>query len=118
VAEIYDQVGGPDGMRTAVTVFYNRVTADEELGRWFDGVDLDRLKAHQRAFLAAAFGGPQLFSGRGLRDAHADLEITDAAFDRIVATLLTSLADLGVPKEAVGAVGERLEVARPDIVTA
>ncbi|WP_448005911.1 group I truncated hemoglobin [Agromyces bauzanensis] len=116
--EIYDQVGGPDGMRAAVTVFYNRVVADEELSRWFEGVDLERLKAHQRAFLAAAFGGPQLFSGRSLHDAHAGLEITDAAFDRIVMTLLTSLADLGVPNDAVVGVGERLERARGDIVGA
>ncbi|KRE21003.1 group 1 truncated hemoglobin [Agromyces sp. Soil535] len=118
MTEIYDQLGGPDGLRTAVTVFYNRITADEELGPWFEGVDLDRLKAHQRAFLTAAFGGPQVFSGRGLREAHADLAITDAAFDGMVTTLLRSLADLGVPKEAVGAVGERLEGARADIVTA
>lgn len=118
MAEIYDQLGGPDGVRTAVTVFYNRVTADPELGRWFQGVDLDRLKAHQRAFLTSAFGGPQVFSGRSLREAHADLEITDAAFDSMVSTLLTSLADLGVPTHAVTAVGERLEEARPDIVTA
>ena len=116
--EIYDQLGGPDGVRTAVAVFYNRVTADEEVGRYFEGVDLERLKAHQRAFLTAAFGGPQVFSGRGLREAHAELEITDAAFDTMVATLLTSLADLGVEKHAVGVVAERLESARVDIVTA
>jgi hemoglobin len=118
VAEIYDQLGGPDGVRTAVTVFYNRVTVDPVLGKWFKDVDLDRLKAHQRAFLTAAFGGPQVFSGRGLREAHAHLEITDAAFDIMVSTLLTSLADLGVPTHAVTAVGERLEGARADIVTA
>lgn len=116
--EVYDQLGGPDGVRTAVTVFYNRLTADPELGRWFEGVDLERLKAHQRAFLTAAFGGPQVFSGRSLREAHADLEITDAAFDAMVSTLLTSLADLGVAKEAVTAVGERLERARSEVVTA
>ena len=59
-----------------------------------------------------------MFSGRGLREAHADLAITDAAFDAMVSTLLTSLADLGVPKEAVTAVGERLEGARSEVVTA
>jgi hemoglobin len=32
--------------------------------------------------------------------------------------LLTSLADLGVAKEAVTAVGERLEGARAEVVTA
>lgn len=118
MTELYDQMGGPDGVRTAVTVFYHRVVADPELGHWFDGVDLERLKAHQRAFLAAAFGGPQVFSGRSLADAHAGLEVTDAAFDRIVRTLLTSLDDLGVAHEAVTRVAERLEDVRSEIVTA
>jgi hemoglobin len=118
MTELYDEVGGPDGVRTAVSVLYRRVVADEELGPWFRDVDLDRLRSHQRAFLSAAFGGPQVFSGRSLAAAHDGLEITDAAFDRIVQTLLTSLADLGVRHEAIARVGERLELARADVVTA
>ncbi|GAA2044845.1 group 1 truncated hemoglobin [Agromyces tropicus] len=118
MTELYDEVGGPDGVRTAVALLYRRVVADDELGPWFRDVDLDRLRSHQRAFLSAAFGGPQVFSGRGLADAHAGLEITDAAFDRIVQTLLTSLADLGVGHGAVARVGERLERVRGEIVTA
>ncbi|MFC9918071.1 group I truncated hemoglobin [Agromyces binzhouensis] len=118
MTELYDEVGGPDGVRTAVALLYRRVVADDELGPWFREVDLDRLRAHQRAFLAAAFGGPQAFSGRSLAEAHEGLEITDAAFDRIVQTLLTSLADLGVAHDAVARVGERLEQVRGDVVTA
>ncbi|MDL9979166.1 group I truncated hemoglobin [Microbacterium sp. ASV49] len=114
--EIYDELGGADGLRTAVSVMYGRVTTDDELAHWFADIDVDRLKAHQRAFLAAAFGGPQLFGGRALAQAHSDLEITDAAFDRIVGTLMTALADLGVSNEAVIAVGQRLETTRADIV--
>ena len=116
--EMYDRLGGPDGVRTAVSVFYQRVVADPELAPWFEGIDLDRLQAHQRAFLAAAFGGPQVFSGRSLSEAHAGLEVTDAAFDRIVETLMTALDDLGVDPQAVVAVGERLESVRGEIVTA
>lgn len=118
MTELYDELGGPDVVRTAVSVLYQRVTADDELGPWFADIDLERLKAHQRAFLSAAFGGPQVFSGRSLAEAHSDLEITDAAFDRIVQTLLTSLADLGVAAAAVTRVAERLELARADVVTA
>lgn len=115
--EIYDRLGGPDGVRTAVDVFYRRVTADPELAPWFEGVDLERLQSHQRAFLAAAFGGPTVFSGRSLSEAHGDLAITDEAFDRIMETLMTALADLGVDPHAVVAVGERLEGLRGEIVT-
>ena len=115
---IYDELGGHDGVRTAVAVMYHRIVADPELAPWFEGIDVERLQAHQRAFLAAAFGGPQVFSGRSLGAAHHDLAITDAAFDKVVASLMTALADLGVAKEAVGVVGERLEGMRADLVTA
>lgn len=116
--EVYDELGGIDGVRTAVTMLYRRVLADPELAPWFDGIDLDRLKAHQRAFLAAAFGGPQVFGGRDVATAHAGMAITDAAFERIVETLLIALDDLGVDREAVTRVGGRLEDLRPAIVTA
>lgn len=116
--EVYDELGGIDGVRTAVTVLYRRVLADPELAPWFDGVDLERLKSHQRAFLGAAFGGPLVFGGRGVAEAHSTMAITDAAFERIVETLLTALGDLGVAHEAIARVGARIEDLRADIVTA
>lgn len=115
---IYEELGGSDGVRTAVTVMYHRIVADPELAPWFEGIDTERLKSHQRAFLAAAFGGPQVFTGRSVGDAHAGMEITDAAFDRVVQSLMTALADLGVENRAVLTVGARLEDMRGDIVTA
>lgn len=115
---IYDALGGVDGVRTAVSIMYRRVLDDPELAPWFAGIDLDRLQAHQRAFLAAAFGGPQVFSGNDAATAHRGLAVTDDAFTRVAASLLTALADLGVASEAVTAVGERLEALRGDVVTA
>jgi hemoglobin len=115
---VYDEIGGAPAVKAAVTVFYDRVTADPELEQWFKDVDLTRLKAHQRAFLAAALGGPELFSGRGLDTAHADLAITSEAFDAVVQHLATTLHDLGVEDDIVARVGERLEGLRGEVVTA
>ncbi len=115
---VYDEIGGAPAVKAAVTVFYDRVTADPELAQWFEGVDLRRLKAHQRAFLASALGGPELFSGRGLDAAHADLRITPEAFDAVVEHLAVTLHDLGASDDIVGRVRVRLEGLRGDIVTA
>jgi len=117
-ATIYEQVGGNDVVKTAVTVFYNRVVDDDSLAKWFDGIDISRLRAHQRAFLAAALDGPRVFAGRDLIAAHAGMDITDDAFDSIVAHLLTVLGDLDVAAHAVARVAQRLEELRPEIVTA
>ncbi|WP_161972377.1 group I truncated hemoglobin [Glaciihabitans arcticus] len=115
---IYDQVGGQAVVKSAVTVFYNRVLDDESLARWFDGVDLSRLKAHQRAFLTAALDGPEIFTGRDLATAHAHMAITDDAFSTIIEHLVTALTDLGIDQTAIAAVGVRLQGLRSAIVTA
>lgn len=115
---LYDELGGSAVVKTAVTVFYHRVLEDPELAQWFDGVDLDRLRAHQRAFLTTALGGPHIFNGRALEAAHAGMEITDTAFTAIVEHLATALRDLDIEEEAIEAIGERLEGLRDRIVTA
>lgn len=115
---VYDEIGGAPTMKAVVTVFYDRVVADPQLEKWFRDVDMTRLKAHQRAFLTAALGGPEVFSGRSLEAAHADLEITGDAFDAVVEHLASSLHDLGVPDEVVESVRARLDGSRDEIVTA
>lgn len=115
---IYDKLGGSDVMKTAVTVFYNRVVDDDNLAKWFEGVDLSRLRAHQRAFLTAALDGPRLFAGRDLTASHAGMEITDDAFEAIVNHLLTVLADLDIDEAAIEQVGARLDALRDQIVSA
>jgi hemoglobin len=114
---IYDQIGGQPVIKTATTVFYSRVTSDEALAQWFDGVDISRLRAHQRAFLAAALDGPQLFTGLDLGETHAAMAITDDAYTRVVAHLITTLDDLGVQEDILTEVEARLESLRSLVVT-
>ena len=115
---IYDQVGGHAMIKTAVNVFYGRVTDDAALARWFDGIDISRLRAHQRAFLAAALDGPQLFTGKSLHDAHAGMDIDDAAYTRVIEHLIVTLDDLGVAEPLLTEVEARLESLRTQIVQA
>ena len=113
---LYDEIGGQAAIKSAVTVFYNRVTEDETLAAWFDGVDLSRLRAHQRAFLATALDGPPVFAGRNLAEAHAGMEITDDAFTTIVQHLAVTLEDLAVAPTIIEKVRERLEAVRGEVV--
>jgi hemoglobin len=115
---IYDSIGGSPAVRAAVDDFYTRVLADGQLAPFFTDVDLGRLKAHQRAFIAAAIGGPEIYSGRDMGAAHAGLGIADADFDAVVEHLVDTLAGLGVPEETIGRIGEALAPLRSAIVTA
>ena len=115
---IYDQIGGHAAVKAAVELFYQRVTADPLLKPWFADVDMQRLKGHQRAFLAAALGGPEMFSGRDMGAAHASLDITGPAFDAVCEHLTITLRDLGVDSETIGQVTARIAPYKEQIVQA
>lgn len=115
---IYDNIGGADAVGAAVDDFYARVLADPRLAPFFSETDMTRLKSHQRAFIAAAIGGPQLYAGRDMGAAHAGLGISGADFDAVVGHLVDTLTGLGVPEETIGQIGAALTPLRADIVTA
>ena len=117
-ADLYRSIGGSVVVATVVDVLYDRLTADPELSPWFDGVDLRRLKSHQRAFLTIALGGPDDFAGRNLTEAHGDLAITDDAFDRLLAHLVAALTDLGLPDEGIAVISDRINALRDQVVAA
>lgn len=105
---IYDDIGGAEAVAAAVDDFYRRVLDDELLAPWFAGVEVRRLKAHQRAFVTAAIGGPDEYAGRSMADAHAGLGVTPEAFARVVDHLVDALLGLGVPDEVIGTIGATL----------
>lgn len=113
---IFDAIGGAPAVQAAVDDFYVRVLADPALAPVFVGADLNRLKAHQRAFIAAAVGGPQLYGGRDMATAHAGLGITDVQFDAVVGHLVDTLTGLGVPGDTIAQIGAALMPLRTDIV--
>jgi hemoglobin len=115
---IYDSIGGAGAVQAAVEDFYIRLMADPQLAPFFAGTDLTRLKAHQRAFIAAAIGGPEIFDGRDMASAHAGLGIASAHFDAVVEHLADTLTGLGVPEETIAQISGALAPLRADIVTA
>ncbi len=115
---IYDDLGGEATVRAAVDDFYRRVLGDPHLAGYFAGVDLDRLKAHQRAFLSQALAGPATYTGRSMHAAHAALGITDTAFDRVLGHLMDTLIGAGVGATPRAVIAAGLAPLRADIVTA
>jgi hemoglobin len=114
---IYDSIGGAPAVHVAVDDFYTRVLADPNLAPFFTDVNLARLKSHQRAFIAAAIGGSEIYAGRDMAAAHAGLDIADADFDAVVGHLVDTLTGLGVPAEVIAEIGAALAPLRSDIVT-
>src|ERR1700722_13066374 len=96
---LYQALGGEAAVDAAVDVFYRKVLADDRISAFFDGVDMDRQAAKQKAFLTMAFGGPHSYTGADMRRGHQQLVargLNDSHFDAVVELLAQSLAELGV----------------------
>ena len=112
----YQALGAHPGIRRAVDQFFERITADPSLTRFFAGADLDRIRAHQVELLAAAVGGPGRYTGREMLQAHRGLHITDVAFDRVLGHLNAALVEVGADDRVIRQVLRALSQMRLDIV--
>jgi len=113
---IYDTIGGQAAVGTLVNELYRRALDDPDLNGYFAGTDMALLHRHQRAFIAAALGGPWTYHGRAMGDAHAGLNITDDAFDRVATHLVSILRENGVDEETIGHIADSLGPLRAQIV--
>ncbi|MFZ0593807.1 MAG: group 1 truncated hemoglobin [Bryobacteraceae bacterium] len=115
---LYERIGGDAALSVAVDRFYDRVLADSELASFFRGVNMQRLRGHQHAFLSQALGGPRKYSGASMAKAHARLSITQRHFDLVAAHLVGTLRELGVPEDLIGEVASAVTPLATDIVNA
>jgi len=116
---LYQQLGGNSAVEAAVDVFYRKVLSDDRISAFFDGVDMDRQAAKQKAFLTMAFGGPHSYSGADMRRGHAHLVargLNDSHFNVVVELLGESLAELGVAPELIAQVAAIAESTRKDVL--
>jgi hemoglobin len=107
-----------DAVSRAVALFLRRMVDDPLLGWTFEGVDQARVQRHAQTFVVAALGGPDLYLGRDLREAHLRFSLRNEHFDAAVEHLLESLRDVGISDSVTAELAIRLEPLRSQIVTA
>ncbi|WP_327287121.1 group I truncated hemoglobin [Streptomyces sp. NBC_01198] len=115
---IFDAIGGAAAVEAVVDLFYDRVLGDPALAGYFEGIDVARLKRHQRLFVGQALGSAEPYPGRTMEVAHSGLGVTGEAFDLVVAHLAAALAEAGVDEPTIGTIAGALLPLKPDIVTA
>jgi truncated hemoglobin YjbI len=94
----YDRIGG-DGLRRVIADFYDRVFADAMIGFLFTDKNKQRLIQKEWELAAALLGGPIVYTGRSMAEAHARVPITGGHFDRRLVILEETLEDHGVDPE-------------------
>ena len=118
-SSLYEQLGGQPAVELAVDNFYRKVLSDDRISHFFDGVDMDKQIAKQKAFLTMAFGGPHNYTGKGMRAGHAHLVargLNDSHFDAVIELLGQTLKELNVPDELISQVAAIGESTRNDVL--
>lgn len=104
MTSVYDQIGGAAAVDAAVDIFYRRVLGDPLISDFFDSVDMDRQIGKQKAFLTMAFGGPNKYSGKDMREAHKHMKIKEEHFNAVAGHLQGTLQELNVPENLIAEV--------------
>lgn len=101
---VYDQIGGAAAVDAAVDIFYRKVLMDDSISGFFDDVDMSAQRDKQKGFLTMAFGGPNEYTGKDLRTAHAPLVekgLNESHFMAVAGHLQSTLEELDVPENLV-----------------
>jgi hemoglobin len=116
--DLLTRIGGSPALEAAVEIFYEKLVADEMLAKFFEGVNLDKLKSHQRKFLAIALTEipKDLDVASMMKDKHKRLFVmglNETHFDLVAGHLVATLKGLQVPDALVDEVVGVIAPLRP-----
>lgn len=116
---LYERLGGEPAVNAAVDIFYKKVLADSLLAPFFDATDIPAQIKKQKQFLTFAFGGPSIYHGKGLRNAHkssVERGMNGTHFDRVMGHLGATLTELKVPANLIAEAAAIAESTRKDVL--
>src|SRR5690606_8673665 len=109
---LFDKYGGFAKVSRIVLDLYDRVLDDEDIGAFFDDVDMSLIVDHQTKFISSLLGGPVSFSDDQIARMHSHLEISAEQFDKLKEILSSTLQDHGFAPNDVEFVVQAFEQRR------
>jgi len=118
--DVFKRIGGRAAVDAAVDRFYEYMLSDERVKHFFDDVNMEKQRQHQKDFITYALGGSPGYSGNDLRTAHQPLVdkmgLSDEHFDATVENLVKALRDLNVAEDVIADAGAIVESTRDDVL--
>jgi hemoglobin len=113
---LFEKYGGFSVVSRIVLDLYERLLDDDDVGPFFDDVDMRRIVDHQTKFVSSLMGGPASYTDDQIRRMHDHLVITSAHFDRLSALLARTLRDHGVSDDDIAEIERQFELRRGLVV--
>lgn len=98
---LYEKYGGFSTVSKIVMTLYDKLLDDDDVGPFFDDVDMARLIDHQTKFVSSLMGGPASFTDTHIENAHKHLTIYDAHFDKLKDLIHETLTEFSVDGEDI-----------------
>ena len=113
---LFDKYGGFSTVSKIVLALYDRLLDDDDVGPFFDDVDLPKLIDHQTKFVSSLMGGPASFSDDHIERAHRHLIVEHHHFDKLKQIVAGTLADFDVETPDIEIILEAFEQRRPLLI--
>ncbi len=119
---LYERLGGVYPIATVVDDFIDRLLVNSTLNanpaikEARDRVPRAGLKYQVTSLVCQLAGGPQKYAGRGMKEAHVHLHITEKEWDAMVADFKSTLDKFKVPEKEQAELFAAVGAAKPDIV--
>jgi hemoglobin len=114
---LYERLGGMDAIRAVVDDFVGNVAADKRINKFFANTDITRLKTNLVNQICQGTGGPCVYTGRSMKDAHAGMGVRSSHFNALVGDLGKTLKKFKVPAREQKELVAILAPMKKDIVT-
>lgn len=115
-SSLFEKYGGFSVISKIVLDLYDRLLDDDDIGPFFDDVEMARIVDHQTKFVSSLMGGPASYTDEQIHRMHARLDIANAHFDKLEALLRETLKDHGVAEEDVDVIVGAFEARRGLVV--
>ncbi len=113
---LFEKYGGFSKVSKIVLAFYDTLLDSDEIGPFFDEVDMTKMVDHQTKFIASLLGGPAAYTDKQLHQLHRHLDIQPPHFDELKIILRNTLSEHGVEPGDVELVLQEFENRRGQIV--
>ena len=114
---LYERLGGMDAIRAVVNDFVGNVAADKRINKFFAKTDINRLKSNLVNQICQGTGGPCVYTGRSMKEAHAGMGVRAGDFNALVGDLGKTLKKFKVPAREQKELVAILAPMKKDIVT-
>ena len=112
---LYQQLGEREGIANVVEDLLYLIVEDERINQQFKGMDVAQFHRNLTDQLCELSGGPCAYSGREMRELHADMAITDTQFNALAENLILAMEQNDIPTGAQNRLIKQLLPLYPDI---